>query len=483
METERITMHLNPLPTLFKFDKQLPIYNWLYPFGIGNEMTDPFSVFSSIDPHPRLRALYFHIPFCDTICSFCPFVRGEYESQDEIDRYVQALLREIEFKHQYTAIRDVPVDCIYFGGGTPSVLSAKHFYQLGEALHRHFDLSQLKEFTIECEVKSVTLEKIKAWQDIGVNRTSFGVQTFNPFYRELFTMTATVDQIRRVAAWVTERFPFNNVDMIHGMAGQTLDDFVADIDSVNELGMTTVDYYTLNNVVSQPRLHRSFQQKGLKPLSANTRVSYRMFLNEYLRAQGYVPHNSYAFTRNTAPAGSSRVIIQRDPVFLYQEITYGFSDDQVVGFGAGGISQLGTYLVENIANREQYMLRFQEDKLRPWFNAYSDRNVADKGLIYFPYRGVLEKSRIDWAKVHPETRAALDESVTHGLAIDRGDVYELTEAGWLFAVNYMYSLIPHEDQVALSEIIARSATNQSRQPDVITFFPRKQAVDTGTAVA
>jgi len=110
------------------------------------------------------------------------------------------------------------------------VLRAEHFYQLGEALHRCFDLSQLKEFTIECEVKSVTLEKLKAFQEIGVNRISFGVQTLNPVYRELFTMTATVDQIRQVAAWVNERFPFTNVDLIYGMAGQTLDDFLTDVD-------------------------------------------------------------------------------------------------------------------------------------------------------------------------------------------------------------------------------------------------------------
>lgn len=116
---------------------------------------------------------------------------------------------------------------------------------------------------MECEVKSVTLEKLQAFQQIGVNRISFGVQTFHPVYRELFTMTATIDQIRRVAEWVNERFPSTNVDMICGMAGQMLDDLLTDVDQVNALGMTTVDYYTLNNVASQPRLHRAFAQRCL----------------------------------------------------------------------------------------------------------------------------------------------------------------------------------------------------------------------------
>jgi coproporphyrinogen III oxidase-like Fe-S oxidoreductase len=472
MQPNHITMRFNPLPTLLKFDRQLPVYNWLYPFESQEQkMADPLSVYRHIEPRSRLRALYFHVPFCDTICSFCPFTRGQFENEDEVDRYVQALLREIEIKHEHPAINASPVDCIYFGGGTPSILRVEHFYQIGEALHRYFDLSQLKELTMECEVKSVTLEKLKAFQQIGVNRISFGVQTFHPVYRELFAMTATVDQIRRVAEWVNERFPSTNVDMIHGMAGQTLDDFLMDVDQVNALGMTTVDYYTLNNVASQLRLHRAFAQRGMKPLSANTKVSYRMFLNEYLRAQGYVPHNSYSFTRNRTPAGTPRMVVQRDPIFLYQEIAYGFADDYVDGYGAGALSQFGSYLVYNIGNREQYAARLLGDQQQPWFSAYSDCNVAAKGIIYFPYRGVLEKSRIAWEQVHPQTRATLEESVACGMAIDRGDVYELTEAGWLFAVNYMYALLPPSDQALLSNAIARASSQQDRQPDDLMFFP------------
>lgn len=466
METDLITMSLNPLPTLLKFDQQLPVYNWFYPFEeMGQKMADPFSVFTDIEPQSRQHALYFHVPFCETICSFCPFIRGQFDDEDQLDRYVRALLREIEIKHQYSVTTSSPIDCIFFGGGTASVLGVEHFYRLGEALHRYFDLSQLKEFTIECEVKSVTLEKLKAFQDIGANRISFGVQTFNPLYRELFTMTASVDQIRQVAEWVNERFPFTNVDMIYGMSGQTLDDLLTDVDRVNELGMTTVDYYPLNNAVTQMRLHRAFAERDLKPLSANTKASYRMFLNEYLRAQGYVPHNGYSFTRSTASAGTPRVVVQRNgPIFLYHDMFYGYADDYIDAYGSGALSAFGSHLVHNIENREQYAARLLGDGLRPWFTAYSDVNVASKGVIYFPYRGVLEKSRIDWDKVYPETRSMLEESVASGLAVDRGDIYELTEAGWLFYVNYIYALMSHEEQRVLSKIITYQYS-QGRKPD------------------
>lgn len=470
-------MRLNPLPTLLKFDQQLPVYNWFYPFeDLGQEMAEPFSVFPRIQTRPRQYALYFHVPFCETICSFCPFVRGEFDSEDELDRYVRAVLREIEYKHEHLALTATPVDCIFFGGGTPSVLRAEHFYALGEALHRSFDLSQLKEFTIECEVKSVTLEKLKAFKEIGVNRISFGVQTLNPLYRELFTMTATVEQIRQVAAWVNERFPFTNVDLIYGMAGQSLDDLLLDLDRVNELGMTTVDYYPLNNAVTQLRLHRAFAQRGLKPLSPNTKISYRMFLNEYLRAQGYVPHNGYSFMRSQAPVGAPRLVVDRNgPTFLYHEILNGFADCYVDAYGAGALSAFDSYVVRNIPNREQYMARLLGDDQRPWFTAFSDLNSSSKGVIYFPYVGVLDKSRVDWEKVYPETRATFEASLACGLATDCGDTYQVTEAGWLFYVNYTYALMSHKEQKMLADIIAHQYT-QGRKPDEVVLIPPERLV-------
>src|SRR5579883_2598579 len=102
MEYEHIRMHFNPHPTLLKFDRQLPTYNWLFPFDLEEQkIADPLAVLPLIEPGSGKRALYIHIPFCETICSFCPFTRGEFEHEDEIDRYMRALLREMELKHAY----------------------------------------------------------------------------------------------------------------------------------------------------------------------------------------------------------------------------------------------------------------------------------------------------------------------------------------------------------------------------------------------
>lgn len=477
MKYEHIRMHFNPQPSLLKFDRQLPTYNWLFPFDLEEQkVADPLSVLPLVEPGSGKRALYIHVPFCETICSFCPFTRGEFEREDELDRYMRALLREMELKHAYRGFQAAPIDCIYIGGGTPSVLRVEHFYQLGEALRKYFDLSRLQEFTMECEVKSVTLEKLQAWQDIGVTRTSFGVQTFNPRYRKLFNLTSTVEQVRTVASWVTERFAFTNVDMIHSIAGQTLDELLEDVDNVNALGTTTVDYYTLNNGVAQPRLHRGFAEEGLSSLSAHTRLSYRMFLNEYLRSHGWVPHNSYSFIRRSAQAGPQRVVMQYEPVFHYQAITYGYNEDYVDAYGAGAQGYYGQYLIGNVANREQYAARLLDESGQPWFGAYRTTPDANKGLVYFSYRGSLEKARIDWSTVSPQVRNALANAVSQGLAIEHPDHYELTEAGWLYAVNLMYLLMEERYQAVLSRNIARRDAQRDRQPDDVVFMPRRRTV-------
>jgi oxygen-independent coproporphyrinogen-3 oxidase len=329
---------------------------------------------------------------------------------------------------------------------------------------------------MECEVKSVTLEKVKAWQEIGVTRTSFGVQTFHPLYRQLFNLTSSIEQIRRVQGWFNERFKATNVDMIHSIAGQTLDELLQDVDDVNSLETTTVDYYTLNNGVAQPRLHRAFAEHGLRPISAHTRLSYRMYLNEYLRSQGFVPNNSYSFIRSTAQPSSPRVVMQHDPVFLYQDISYGYANDLIDAYGPGAQSFLGTALVGNIENREQYAARLLSDQPSAWCTAYHTSDGNGKGLVYFSYRGELDKARIDWTKVDENVKTALAQAVSNGLAVEESDRYTLTETGWLFAVNLMYMLMPWKDQEILSKNIARRDATPSKQPDDVIFMPRKRTV-------
>src|SRR5262249_11407177 len=155
------------------------------------------------------RAVYIHIPFCDTICNFCPFQKEKYQSEDTIDEYVEALIAEMDMKRAF--LGRCKVDAIFIGGGTPSVLTPRQLELLGEALSRNYDLRSLNEFTCEVEVKSVSLEKLQTMRDIGVNRISFGAQTFSDQYRELMALDATRKQIVEAALLLNSIFSYTNV--------------------------------------------------------------------------------------------------------------------------------------------------------------------------------------------------------------------------------------------------------------------------------
>lgn len=462
-----IDLQLNLRHSLLKFDAQLPVYNWYYPFvGADDVLTEPQKALEQAGKGDvKRRALYVHMPFCDTICTFCPFYRSGYlHRPDQVEHYLEALYKEIAMKAHFPGVKTARTDIIAVGGGTPSILTADQILRFGEVLHRTFDLSALREFTFEVEVKSVTPEKIRAMKEIGVNRISFGSQTFSERYRRLFNLTAPVDQIRRVTAWLTEAFPYTNTDIIYGMAGQSLDDLLEDAEAALSLGTTTVDFYTLNNMSASVKLHRACEEEGLKRLSAATKVSYRMYLDEYLRARGYVPINGYSYTKLTAPL-PERPVIVHEPVFEYHDLVYGYGDEEVLGFGVSAFSQIAGYNLYNPPNRESYIKSLLSDGELPVL-AYGEMDCPEKGIVYFPYRGTLDKTRIDWDRVPADTKRAFEQAVRAGLIDDREDVCYLTPSGWLNYVNLIYHLMPEHGRRWLSDRIDQRL-NEGREEDLI----------------
>src|ERR1700741_2372501 len=439
---------------LFTFNRQLPFFNWDYPFDAHpDSILNPVLPFLEFERHPAQRsAAYFHVPFCDTICSFCPFTRGKYNREQEVQNYVEALVDEIELKR--SLIGRTAVNVIFVGGGTPSVLTPTQIELLGEALHTHLDTENVVEFTFELEAKSVTREKLEAMRRIGVNRVSFGAQTFSTLHRKLFSLDATIGQLRNTAAMANDMFAYTNVDMIYGMAGQRPEDLSHDISEALDLETTTIDFYPLNNLAAQVRMHKQVHTLGLRHLSASQRMQYRRDIDQQLRAHGYHAINGYGYSRSE---GLNQEPIQNRPRFQYHDIIYGYHDDAMLGYGASALTQVPGYNVYNHPDRDEYVSRVRAGAI-PW-EACGLGDCYEKGVVTFPYRGTLDKSRIPWERVPDETLAALEQAVTAGLIIAENDAYKVTASGWLFYVNLMYYLMPSKGKRWVSDRIAAQMGN------------------------
>lgn len=117
---------------------------------------------------------YIHIPFCNKKCYYCDFC-AYMNVENRIDNYINNLLREIELYQEKLCVE---IDSIYIGGGTPSYIDGKYIESIVSSLHK-FNLDKLKEFTIECNPNSIDKNKLLLYKDLGINRISLGVQSFD----------------------------------------------------------------------------------------------------------------------------------------------------------------------------------------------------------------------------------------------------------------------------------------------------------------
>lgn len=430
------------------FARQFPIFNWYYPLNLeSSRVNNHLDALEQVDWYSaRRRAAYFHVPFCDTICTFCPFVRGGYSDGQEVQTYVDALVKEVQLKRPF--VGKVAVDSVFIGGGSPSVLTPKQIAQLGDCLETYFEISEMTEFTAEAEVKSITREKLTAFRNIGVNRISFGVQTFSQPHREAFNLTGDVAALKRKVEWAKEMFPYTNVDMIYGIAGQQVEDAVDDAVRAVALGTTTIDFYPLNNVTAQPRMHRELRKRGLLRPGAQARLQQRQSIDEYMSAEGYRRISGYGYA-------SKADRVRTMPQFLYHDILYGYYDDVVIGYGPAALTRAPGFNFDNVTARRQYHQLLLERNLLPIY-AFRTGACEEKGIVTFPYRGTLDKSRIRWAAVPLDTLGGLESLIRAGLVEDHTNAFALTETGWLFYVNIMYVLMPHPAKSCMSSEIAAS---------------------------
>ena len=186
-----------------------------------------------------MKSVYIHIPFCENICSYCDFCKLKYNSE-WISLYLESLKQEIETYYKGEKIRT-----LYIGGGTPSVLSMIELTKLFEIL-KLFDLSELEEFTIECNIESITNEKLILFKKNNVNRLSIGVQTFNEKFIKLLNRNHTKEEVEeKINMAKLVGFDNINVDLMYALPGETMEDLECDVDEILRLNVPHISCYSL----------------------------------------------------------------------------------------------------------------------------------------------------------------------------------------------------------------------------------------------
>jgi len=254
----------------------------------------------------KRAGIYIHIPFCRSRCSYCDFATGAYEGQLAA-RYVSALTEEISnFKLTPTSAdlgatigamrlgdaRDGneaahDVDTIYFGGGTPSLLTPAQVERILRAVRERFRVAPEAEVTLEMNPGTVTLETTREFRAAGVNRASFGLQTFDDEQLRRLGRTHTADDARRTLSVLREA-GFDNVsfDLIAGLPGQTLAQWSENMDAALALRPAHLSLYLLEVHAGTPLAEQIGQGRWPQPDADVAAEMYQLLISA-TRAAGY----------------------------------------------------------------------------------------------------------------------------------------------------------------------------------------------------
>ena len=170
--------------------------------------------------------LYLHIPFCRKRCKFCYFRVYTDKNANDISVYLDAITKEVELLSKSACVGGRPLDYVYFGGGTPSYLSATQLDNLMTRLREIMPWDQAREVTFECEPGTLQKHKLETLRKHGITRLSLGVENFKPEILQYNGRAHLEDEIYRAYGWARELgFPQINLDLIAGMVGEDWDNW------------------------------------------------------------------------------------------------------------------------------------------------------------------------------------------------------------------------------------------------------------------
>lgn len=227
--------------------------------------------------------IYFHIPFCEQKCLYCDFASFVC-SREVISKYTSCLSKEVELKQNLWEERSV--DTIFIGGGTPSILNPDEIYKMGEIINS-FNLSKDVEFTIESNPNSLTLEKLKAFKDIGVNRISTGVQSTNERLLKSIGRIHNLDQVYKAVENIKSVGADNfNLDFMMALPNEKLKDVKENLKHIEVLNPTHISYYSLIIEDGTPMAKIYEGNPSLFPDEREDREMYHNIINS-LNHMGY----------------------------------------------------------------------------------------------------------------------------------------------------------------------------------------------------
>lgn len=283
------------------------------------------------------ESAYIHIPFCSQICNYCDFNKVFIHRQP-VDEYLESLRKEME-----TTITTIPTSglkTIYIGGGTPTSLNERQVEVMLKSIREVLPFSEGYEFTMEANPDDVSEEKLRVMKEYGVNRISYGVQTFDAGLLERLGRTHTEAHVFKTID-MTQRLGFDNVniDLMYGLPEQTMEQVILTLQKAFTLGIQHISAYSL--IVEPKTIFYNEMNKGSLrlPKQDDEATMYEYIMEEMEKNNLY----QYEISNFANPGHESR-----------HNLTY-WNNEEYYGFGAGAHGYVSGERISNIAPINRYI--------------------------------------------------------------------------------------------------------------------------------
>lgn len=291
-----------------------------------------------------MSGIYIHIPFCKQACHYCDFHFST--SLKKKDEMVAALAKEIQLRRKLTTIPET-IETIYFGGGTPSILSIADLKFLIDEVYRNFKVVENPEITVEANPDDLNLETIRQLANLSVNRLSIGIQSFFEDDLKLMNRAHNAEEAKKCLEFAKHYFDNISIDLIYGIPNMSSKKWVQNIETALSFGVPHISSYALT-VEPKTALH-SFIQKGIIA-APDDEVAHEHFqiLVDKLSENGFIHYELSNFGKEN---------------FFSKNNTSYWLGKKYIGIGPSAHSYDGTNRGWNVSNNSQYIKSIQENKV------------------------------------------------------------------------------------------------------------------------
>jgi oxygen-independent coproporphyrinogen-3 oxidase len=290
---------------------------------------------------PRDIDIFVDVPYCKTICGFCPFNVYPYE-RSEVHAYLDALEREVRALKALHDLGTVRPRTVWIGGGTPSILEADVLERMLSIIGTSFNVREADEVTLEIKpsLRTLTADKIDLLRSFGVSRISMGVQSTDPQQLRTLGRGHTAEEALSVIEFVkAEGFPVN-IDMMYRLPGQELSGVELDLERVRELGIEHMSWFPYVSHPGTSLANRIQRQRVSQP--ADRRAYFEMFglVSRLTMESGYEQYTPYHFGLGVR--------------CVYHEGRWRMPQRETLGLGAGAFSFFNGWIYANEHNPARY---------------------------------------------------------------------------------------------------------------------------------